>query len=550
MFRSIALATFHSQRRAALAWGAALAIFTIFSMWTNWRNEYPTEDARQRLADQVEGGGLAFGQVLFGEPKRVDEFRGHLEWRGLGLYPLLLGLFMVMSATAVSRGAEERGELELVLTAPRSRSRLFLEQASGVALALLVACAFIWLAALVSGPVAGEPVPPAGLALLSVVNLGLVAALFGAIALLAAQLVRSRRGGATTVGALLVTASLWSNLGLVAGSLEGWRWLSPFYLYSRSTPLADGHASAWALALLTALTLACLAGAGLLFTRRDAGAPVSVPRPAFVKRASRRRGDGAGGTWLLGDSFQWGFRSALGQTVVWGLGTGLFAVLFTAVTPAIRRGFEGLSEAREAAEQFEFDLTSDAGIISALLFLVLPLLLCLFAATLTTAVAGQERAGRLELELAYPVRRRSYFLQRAAAAFAAIALAGLVAGLAFLATAFLLDLDLRSGRAISAALLLLMPPSVVVAFGYAIAGWRPRLVTASVASALAGSFFYDLLAPGLDLPGPLRKLSIFGLYGQPLFHGVRWGDVVVMVTLIVVFLAAGALTFGRRDILK
>ncbi len=211
---------------------------------------------------------------------------------------------------------------------------------------------------------------------------------------------------------------------------------------------------------------------------------------------------------------------------------------------------EHLSEAREAAEQFEFDLTSDAGIISALLFLVLPLLLCLFAATLTTAVAGQERAGRLELELAYPVRRRSYFLQRAAAAFAAIALAGLVAGLAFLATAFLLDLDLRSGRAISAALLLLMPPSVVVAFGYAIAGWRPRLVTASVASALAGSFFYDLLAPGLDLPGPLRKLSIFGLYGQPLFHGVRWGDVVVMVTLIVVFLAAGALTFGRRDILK
>ncbi len=107
MFRSITLATFRSQRRAAVAWGAALAAFTIITMWSNWRSEYPTEEARQRLAEQVEGG-LSFVQVLFGEPERVDEFRGHLEWRGLGLHPFLLGLFMAMAATAVSRGLSRR----------------------------------------------------------------------------------------------------------------------------------------------------------------------------------------------------------------------------------------------------------------------------------------------------------------------------------------------------------------------------------------------------------------------------------------------------------
>lgn len=548
MLGSIAFATFRSQRRAALAWGAALAAFTIITMWSNWRSEYPTEEARQRLAEQVEGG-LSFVQVLFGEPERVDEFRGHLEWRGLGLHPFLLGLFMVMAATAVSRGAEERGELDLVLTAPRSRSRLFIEQAAGVALALLAACALIWLATLVSGPVAGEPVPPPGVALLSVLNLALVAALFGAIALLAAQLFRSRRTAATTVGAILVGSFLWSNLGLVATSLEGWRWLSPFYLYSRSTPLADGHVSAWALGLL-AVTLASLAGAGLLFTRRDAGAPVSVPWPAFVKRAPTRRGDGAGGTWLLGDSFQWGVRSALGQTVVWGLGAALFAGLFTAVTPSIRRGFEDLPDAREAAERFEFDLTSDGGIISALLFLVLPLVLCLFAATLTTAVAGQEQSGRLELDLASPVRRRFYYLLRATAAFVAIAVAVALAATAFLVTAFLMDLYLNWERAIFASLLLALPPWIVVAFGYAIAGWRPRLVSGVVAAALTASFFFDLLAPALDLPGPLRKLSIFQLYGQPLVAGASRADSAVMLALIVAFLGTGAVAFGRRDILK
>jgi len=549
MFRSITLATFRSQRRAAVAWGAALAAFTIITMWSNWRSEYPTEEARQRLAEQVEGG-LSFVQVLFGEPERVDEFRGHLEWRGLGLHPFLLGLFMAMAATAVSRGAEERGELDLVLTAPRSRARLFIEQAAGVALALLAACALIWLGTLVSGPVAGEPVPPLGVTLLSVVNLALVAALFGAMALIAAQLLRSRRTAATTVGAVLVGSFLWSNMGLVATSLEGWRWLSPFYLYSRSTPLADGQVSAWALALLAAMTLASLAGAGLLFTRRDAGAPISMPWPAFVKRAPRWWGDGGGGTWLLGGSFQWGVRSALGQIAAWGLGAALFATLFTAVTPAIRRGFEDLPTGREAAERFEFDLTSDAGIISALLFLVLPLVLCLFAATLTTVVAGQEQSGRLELELAYPVRRRSYYLLRTTAAFVAIAVAAALAATAFLVTAFLMDLHLNWERAIFASLLLALPPWIVVAFGYAIAGWRPRLVTGVVAGALAASFFFDLLAPALDLPGPLRKLSIFQLYGQPLVDGVRWVDATVMLALIVAFLGAGALAFGRRDILK
>lgn len=550
MFRSITLATFRSQRRAALAWGAALAIFTIFTMYSNWRNEYPTEEARQRLVEQVEGGGLAFAEVLFGEAEQADEFRGHLEWRGLGLHPLLLGLFMVLSATAVSRGAEERGELDLALTAPRSRSRLFIEQASGVALALLAACVLIWLATLVSGPVAGEPVPPAGLALLSVFNLGLAAALFGAIALLAAQLARSRLAAATAVGALLVISFLWSNLGLVATSLEGWRWLSPLYLYSRSTPLTDGQVAVWALALTAALMVASLAAAGWLFSHRDAGAPVPILWPTFAKRASKRASSLIGATWLLGDSLQWGLRAALGQTLVWGLGTALFAMLFTATTPSIRRGFEDLTETRQAVERLEFDLTSDAGILSALLFLVLPLLLSLFAATLASGMASQEQSGRLELELVYPVRRISYFMQRATAALVTVAAATALAASAFLVTAFLMDLDLDWERAILASVLLVLPPWVVVAFGYTLTGWRPRLVTGGVAAALAASFLFDLLAPALDLPGPLQKLSIFQLYGQPLLDGVRWVDMAVMVALILAFLTVGAFKFERRDILK
>jgi ABC-2 type transport system permease protein len=550
MFRSIALATFRGQRRAAVAWGTALAFFALFTMWTNWRREYPTEEARQRLAEQVDSRGVAFAQVLFGEPSRIDQFAGHLEWRVFGLYPLLLGLFMVMSASAVSRGAEERGELDVLLTVPRRRVRLFAEQSAGLALALLVACLFIWASVLLSGPAAGEPLPPADRALLSTLNLGLAAAFFGSLTLLLGQFARSRRAAGTAAGAVLVASFLWSNLCLVATALESWRWISPLYLTSRSTPLADGHVSVAGLTLTAALTVASLAVACWLFARRDAGAVVPIPWPAFIGSVLRRLGRSEGRTWLLGGSVQSGIRAALAPMLLWGMGAALFATLFTAITPSIRRGFEDLPEAREAAERIQFDVTSDVGIISALLFLVLPLLACLFAATLTSGMASQEAAGRLELELTYPVGRRAYFLQRVAASLAAIAGAVTLASAAFLTSAFLLGLDLDWGRAAAASLLLVLPPWIVLSFGYGVAGWRPRMVAGAVAGTLAASFFFDLLAPALDLPGTVQKLSIFQLYGQPLVEGVSWGDTAVMLALIVGCTAAGALAFARRDILK
>ena len=82
------------------------------------------------------------------------------------------------------------------------------------------------------------------------------------------------------------------------------------------------------------------------------------------------------------------------------------------------------------------------------------------------------------------------------------------------------------------------------------AGGGRRGVPGTLRGGLAASFFFDLLAPALDLPGSVQKLSIFQLYGDPLIQGVSWGDTAVMLALIVAFTAAGALAFGRRDILK
>lgn len=48
----------------------------------------------------------------------------------------------------------------------------------------------------------------------------------------------------------------------------------------------------------------------------------------------------------------------------------------------------------------------------------------------------------------------------------------------------------------------------------------------------------------------MRKFSVFHLYGRPLIDGIRWGDTLAQVGLIVIFLSVSGLGFSRRDILK
>lgn len=549
MLRSILLTTFRAHSRAALAWGVALALFTVFSMWTNWRNEYPTEEARQRLAQQVESGAFAFTKVLFGPAHHIDQFDGHAEWR-LGLDPLLLGLFMVLATTASTRGMEERGELDLPITIPRSRRRLLAEQGAGLLLALGMACALLWFGLIASGPVAQEPILPPGRSVLAVLNLALAAAMFAAFSLLISQFFRTRRGAATAAGAVLFGAHFWANLGLVSESLEGWRWLSPLYLYAQSTPLATGHVSVAAIGAAVLITLACVIVSAWMFDRRDLQTAVHIPLQRVLgNRFSLERHSG-GGLWFLGNGFQRAFRASIGTAFVWGLGLALVAALVTAATPSIRSGFAEQPEVQDYVERLEFDITSDGGVLSTLLFLLLPLLVAIFAAVLAGAFASEEEAGRLELELTLPVTRRRYFFERARAALLACAVTVSITAVGFLAAARLINIELDWDKALATLALLILPAAVVVSFGQAVGAFKPAAVGGVLAAALAGSFFFDLLAPALDLPAEVRKLSIFQLYGRPLLEGVHWLDVAIMVTLILAFQVVGAAVFTRRDILK
>jgi ABC-2 type transport system permease protein len=542
VLRSILLKTLRDQRRSALIWGVSLAMLVALAS-VAWANAYPDEADRARLAADI-AGSLSAGQAFYGEPVNVDEHGGFIAWRILGLYPVLLGIFVVLAATAATRGLEERGEVDVVLAAGPGRARQFTERALGVALALGFACTLVFAGLMFAGPAAGEPALSAGRSAGASLNLWLAALMFGALGLLTAQLSGSRRTAAMVAGVLLIAAHLWANLGLVLESIEPLRPLSPLYLYGLSTPLADGEISAAGMGGMLAIAVAVSAGAGRLFTLRDIGATTQLP----VRITSSRAG-GTGSLRLLGGIFQRGVRGVLGQAAAWGVCLGAYAALIAAITPTVRGALADEEQVNDLIGHLDRGtLAADAGFLSIGLFTLLPALVALFAVTLASSWASDEREGRLEMELAAPLARSRLFVARAGAALAAIAVAVAIAGAAFAVTTALAGVEVSSERQALAMVVLVPLGGTVVAAGYGLAAWRPGIAAAGAGLLVAGSFFLDLLAPLFDLPSATRVVSVFYLAGHPIVEGAEVAGPIGLVAATAMLVAVGSWLFARRDI--
>lgn len=551
MLRSVYLKTLRDLRWGVLGWGGGLGVLVVVTA-VAWAKAYPDEASRVALMGQIRGA-LSVAQAIYGPPHDVDRLGGFIEWRVLGLAPVLLGLYLILAATSMTRGAEESRTIEVVAATPRARSRLLLEQIAALVTGLAVAAALIGLLTLAAGSVSGEPAPQVGRVAATSANVAAAALMFGGLGLLAAQLFARRRTAALAASGVMVLCHLTNTLPLVEPGLGGMRYASPLYLYTRSSPLSNGNLEWLA---FTGLVLVAVALGGLAFlasARRDLfdtyhrrRQVLREPEPA---PANARIGPARPG-FLFRNGLARGLRDAFGASVGWAAGLGLLAVLMTALTPRVR---EALLEQHDGPlfRQLErAGLTSERGIVSALLFSFLPPLVTVFGVTLAASWAGDELGGRLELELAAPVPRWRAFVQRWAAAVAlqGVALAGVA--LAMVVTIEASGVDVPVGAVGAALWTLLVLAACMVSVGFATAGWKPGLTAALAGAFVAVSYFANLLIPLLELPGWVRYVSIFGLYGSPLADGVTYWRVGVLLAATVAFAAVGAAAFQRRDIVR
>jgi beta-exotoxin I transport system permease protein len=259
--------------------------------------------------------------------------------------------------------------------------------------------------------------------------------------------------------------------------------------------------------------------------------------------------------------FRRGVRDGARGLLAWCLGVAAYALLLAAIFPSVKDTpeLDKLVESYPDALKSLFglsenaDLSSGAGFIDAELFsFMLPLFtLVLAIGAGARTLAGEEESGRLELVLAYPVRRRDAVLAKGAAVAAELAVFSAAAFGALALASSLFDLDLSLSRLAAGvagvAVLGLFHAWTALAIGAAVPS---RALALGGAGALAAAAYLvgglHELASWLD---PFRFLSTFWWIGQaPLQQGVDAWRLALVAAVAVVVLGLAAVLYERRDL--
>ena len=542
--RSVYLKTLHDYRVAILGWGIGMGLVVISPM-ASVAALITTPQAREQLI------GLAAQFSWNADPVAVDTIGGYATFK-IGIFIFLIAVWPLLAGSRMLRGEEERGSLDVLLSAPRPRMRIALEKLAAMWTALLAMGLLIGLLAFAGGQKFGGSFSLAD-GLLFGLNLALVCAVFGSLALLISQFTQEQGHAAGWTGGLLVVVIVLDMVHRVVSNGDWISRVSPIYYYNLSKPLVPGYGvNVGAMFLLLALG-AILGGAAVwFFVRRDVDRTVSLPRWLQLPERTASR------ALPVGD---WSLRSvyarSLGMIAIpamwWTLLIAGWSIWVVVVVQQLEARLNALLGSSPAVANLIKTIDGgavslSAGLLSAMLFF-LPLFLMAFAVTQVNGWSADEQGGRLELLLAAPQPRLNVMLGRFAALATATIVISVIAMIATAAAAAFAGLKLDMGN-LAAAMLGMVPLGLLVAaIGYMAAGWlRTAADTGLLSFLLAAWFFISFIGPELKLPDATLRLSAFYYYGTPLLHGLQLASLLEVIAVALVALGIGALRFSRKDI--
>ena len=264
---------------------------------------------------------------------------------------------------------------------------------------------------------------------------------------------------------------------------------------------------------------------------------------------------------MLSSIFLKTLRDRRRSLLFWGVCFVLLAVMVVSLYPMIE-SYSAIEDYMELLpeELLAFftgginDFTSPEGYLhSELFFLIFPLLVMVFAISFgSSAVAGEEEQGTLDLLLSNPLPRWRMVLEKFAAMVFSIVLLVLVSWAALAISSHVVGMGLSLGRlaAICFSAVLLGVTFGAVALAVGCARGR-RGLSMSIAGAFVGySYLLNAMAPLIDWLEPFQVLSPFYFYigAEPLTNGLNVTHAAVLVGLTAVFIAVAIATFRKRDL--
>jgi ABC-2 type transport system permease protein len=355
------------------------------------------------------------------------------------------------------------------------------------------------------------------------------------------------------ISGLLVLSVLLDSAGrLLNGSWV--RYLSPFYYYNLNRPLIHSFPDQpLAAVLLASLAVLCAGASFLLFARRDIGGSAfsrlgkqeSVNHDALRSLSQAERALSTRNVSLQT------LRRDGWSALWWGLGVIFVCAYCLVIALSTQQAFYRLTQETPLLQQIFFDtpLNTNTAMLGTFLFTFMPALVVAFALTLALKWAADLENGRLEVLFSTPQSRGKILFSRYGANVLAVLLAPILTWLAILIGAQLAHLSVNQGRIFAASFNMFPMALITLGLVYALAG---RLRYAALVSLLSIyivlSYMEELFEGSITMPAWLMNLSIFHVYGNPVFLGVNWTNFLGMTAAALVLLAISLVQFRHADI--
>jgi ABC-2 type transport system permease protein len=254
------------RRRSFLGWsiGALLLMLMTVAFFPTIREQPSMEDVMRDLPDALKATFGIDDAVPLGSPA------GYLQARLFALtLPLALVIFAISVGARAIGGAEEDGDLELLLAHPVTRGRLLAERFGAVVALVcglgLVFALLLFLLGPPFGALEGLPVT----AVVAACAGGIALALLHATIAFTAGAVTGRRSSAIGLASAVAAGGyLLQGLLAAARAPEITRFASPWHWYLRRNMLVEGI-DPLAFALPLAVVVALVVVAASVFARRD-----------------------------------------------------------------------------------------------------------------------------------------------------------------------------------------------------------------------------------------------------------------------------------------
>ena len=439
------------------------------------------------------------------------------------LFAPLLILFFVISAVVAEVMAEERdGLVDMLLSSPVSRTRVFLEKAGGVGVAALALVAVLTGALLVVNPIFDLSLSVTGV-LAAGLSLWLLGVVFGAVTLVAGTFTGRSVAAGGVAGSLAFLAWFINGFSGLFPPLQSIDWASPFTWYQEPSPLLQGFGAGHMWLAITAALLVTVAT--FLFRRRDLATERAVLPEIKALRRSRKRKRRPRAEWLLSGFFRKSIWDRRRSVWGWGGGLGLLTLVMFSAWPALAEDAEALaglisSLPREVFAMFGMSdpeaIITPAGFMSSRTYQAIgPILIVMFVVKgVSMAMVKEESDGVFDVVLSVPSSRRTVIANKALGVVFSTGLVVAVLTVAALLGDFAWETELGTGRILAAGaglgLLGLFFGGLTMAI-WAIGGSSFPAVRVSAVVAMA-TFLLNGLGSLSDALEPARVISPFYWY--------------------------------------